>query len=685
MLKLKISNNPPADACLLGYYHGTNFEVDTGLGLRNVGTDWLENRTGFDPGGIQVVEDGQAELTSGNVAIGIKSCRRRNLIDPHPLPFKHRIGDNTALGQIERFVYNPLADSVTGDDAIAILKNDLKILNADGSEAEDVFWDIELIDVAADGGKVALSTSYGWRVRLNIDTQTTVQRPLFVKYTSIRSTLDSSGNVVVTHNIEELINASEYFSVEYIASIGAAITLADLGVVLDSASGALILDNSTASLAQAECIAFWTDETGWTWERSGNTLIITNGSASNITNIHTKSVRQVVREINALNIAVKATLLLDYPVCDLSTTSPTQPASIANDGRNPGILADRFFAYHYSDTKAFVKPPDNVTRSDDWNPVVTLAPFSYDGTGSLTGYTFTYFIPEKTWMPFSEIYNTANSYDFDYLEEIDFEPVLITPSVIGLKHRHVLIDSVKLTINGVIANDLLSDYDAEAGVLRLSRDILDAEDIKVSYAYYPKYDYIVDFLDLNPNQLHVPDGYRLFFGVFVFPYKTVSSVPATTITAPVVMYCVADSAQEVISAVEAYPDPSTGLTGVAKLLGIFQTNSQGEISEVGILDVRSHGGGIKESADINKIEKRAPEVQFFGDIGYLDGQPYTGSGVIIVDGPNRILGSDDSIPDLIAPVDGGFIDTTGRENIDDIKKRLKRHASIGTFTITDLD
>lgn len=688
MLRLKLSDNPPPDACLIGYYSGTEFGADEHLGLLDASWEWPENRTGREDA-VQVVHHGTPwdAITSGDVVIGNQSARIRDLTEPTPLPWGHRIGNNTAFGRKEYYVFNPLANTYSPttqvEDIIAELKRDIRVINADGTLATDVIWDLDLVDSGGDNGKITLGASFGWRVYIYVNKKPDRFRPLLVRFTAVETAVDAAGDPVVVHNFEELINAAPYIT-GTVAEPGT--TPASTGYVLELQSdNTLRLVLGSSPPANAMAVAFWTDTTDRDWQvvASGfnKDLHIRVDSTTTILgtvhNINLLSVREVVQEINALNLDVKATALLDAPSCDLAVTTGT----IDQFGANPALMENHVFAYYENDTRMFIDLPADQSRSEDWHAVIDGSPIRYTITDTADpqyGYELTYNLSESAWMPFSGLNST-------HLEEID-EPIALLSERFGsVRHEDIDLTTLRLKMDGVLSNALIEDYDASSGILRFSRDIISGEDITVDYCYNPGYKVVFDAIDLNPGQLHLPDSYRLYIGLYVIPNTVVPPGGSPVSHAPTIGYVVANTISEIAAAISNLTDAVSGLSLNAKLLGIFQSNSQGEASDVGVLDVRSHGGGIAEGLDLESIFKDAPEVQFFSDIGYWDGQPYAGSGVIVIQGPSTILGNDTSMPGLIAPADGGLFDTTGRQNIDDIRRRLKKHHTVGHYGVVDLE
>lgn len=694
MLKFKLSKKPPTNSCLVGFYTGTGFNINDNLAIRDYSWEWAENRTGLQDK-TKTVRYGTPwdAITSGDVVVGNTSARRRDLTRPVPLPWGHRIGDNTALGAQELLVYNPLADgidpSTEPEKAIAELKRDIRVLNADGSPAPDIIWDLDLVDSGGDNGKADITgnSEYGWRVYLYINKKTTRIRPLIVKYTGVETDSDTNNDLVIQNGVEELINPAPYITGEVVEP--GTIPSGSDGYVLElQNNGVLRMVLSSSPPDDAMAIAFWSDRTDRQWRvvNSGvnRDLEILDSSSSTVlgrvSNIEAYSVQEVVQEINSLNLEVKATPLVEYPVCELATASATD---ITSYGSDPALMENHMFVYYEDDTRIFLDKPNDLSRSEDWFGTVKGTPVRYyidDPTHPMYLYELTYTIGERAWLPYSEAFGTD-----EYLESIDEPAALLDTRHISLRHGNVIMNSLRLKINDKLANAVIDDYDKEAGVLRLNRSVVSAERVDISYAYNPDNEVPYDAINLNPGQLHLPDGYRLFFGVYIIPSKIVAPGGGTTTFSPNLGYAVANSASEVISAVDNLTNSSTGLPMNAKLLGLYQTNSQGEIDDVGIVDIRTHGGGLDKDVDLKKLFKNAPEAQFFADVGYWDGEPYAGSGVIVVQGPNDILGSDDSLPTLAAPADGGFFDTTGREDLDDIRRRLRKHGQVGQYNIVDLE
>lgn len=664
MLKLKLSKNPKEGSCLIGYYTGTEFTVGANLGLRDVSYEWAENRTGHENISVAVSTTAVTAdaVTSGEVVMGIVSARSKDLVDPTPLPFGHEIGSNTAFGANQFRVYSDIASDInptTADlqeEALSILKREIKLLDITGEEVQDIVWDLWFGPSPA-SARVAVGSDYGWKVYILVDRPTTDDRPLLVQYNAIDTVTED-----VTKNKEELLNADTYMIGGDFVATGAGVTASNDYSLEITTSGnyELAYDPTNRTLEHAMAIAFWgPDDSTWTWEISGTDLILDDGAPQATISITGKTVKELVQAVNAQNLLVKATLLLDYPVCDFPATGQHQ---ITGYGSNPLFFDDQVFVYYPNETKFYVEKPTNVTNSEEWYCEVTGTPIIY--TDTVTSDVVRYEITEKVWMPFSPVYT-------DKLEVIDEPAHLIDGKYVSVRRNHLEPSSIVLKINGTYANSIVEDYDAVTGVLKLSKDVLAADNVSVSYAWDPKNTYIFEGLNLNVGQLHVPDGYRLYFGIYIVP----ASVNGSVKTKPTIGWAVSNRFDEMVTALASVSH--------AQLLGVFQVSAQSDEDDVKILDIRSQGGGLKDTANIESVKKRAPESEFFADIGYWDGEPYAGHGVIVVLGPSTIIGDGPSVVEP-APADGGFADQTGNQNLDDIRRRTKKHVTIGMHNIIDL-
>lgn len=86
--------------------------------------------------------------------------------------------------------------------------------------------------------------------------------------------------------------------------------------------------------------------------------------------------------------------------------------------------------------------------------------------------------------------------------------------------------------------------------------------------------------------------------------------------------------------------------------------------ELNLVDIRLRGGGIKESEDVAKIISQQAEAKWYEDIGYWDGQPYSGSSVVLVKLPYEVL-----------------IEYGGNFTEQQIRKIVSKHIAHGTYPV----
>ena len=321
-------------------------------------------------------------------------------------------------------------------------------------------------------------------------------------------------------------------------------------------------------------IAFWTDTTDREWEVVASGInkdiniqtIATPTILGTVHNINLLSVSEVVHQINALNLDVKATPLIECATCDLEITTGT----IDQFGGSPALMEDYLFAYYENDTKVFLERPDDVSRSEDWFSVINASPVRYtvtDVTDPMYGYELTYNIGERSWQPFASLVTSD-------LEELGEPVAQLSSRFVSVRHGNVTMSNLRLKVDNTLANAMIADYDSISGILRFNRDVVSAENITVDYTYDPEYRVTIDAINMNPGQLHLPDAYRLFVGVYIIP-RTIRAPGASAVSyVPNIGYVIANTVAEVVAAVDNMIDGSSGNSLKAKLLGVYQSNSR---------------------------------------------------------------------------------------------------------------
>jgi len=697
MLKLKLSDRPPPNACLVAYYNGTRFDVESNLGFTDTSWEYAPNRTGyFRKARVHRIGTPHDPVGSGDVVVGNVSVRRRNLVDPIPLPWGYELGKENRFRR-ELLLFNPLADQYDpanqdeAEFAVAEIKKGIELVDTDGEVATDVYWDIGLVPdpTLPHDGRVAFGSAFGWKVFLYIDRETENNRPLMVRYNA----LDVSSNVtdpLVLYSYEELIAATPYLTGLVMEPNSAVPADKDYILEINPSANFRLVSNGLINTCMA--IALWTEvpNRAWTVEPNGTDrdVIIWDVSDPNpanhielgrVQNVMQRSVRETVHEINKLNLNIQATTLVDYASAELMLDSTKKV--ITNVGSEPLLMESHVFVYYPRDTKISTEKPVDLENEEDWFVNIYATPFRVTLTsGPQVNYILTYNVGEYAWQPYSSHFDST-LYDDDYLESIDEPAEFVAEDFIATRHRNFLPESLRVMNHGHDITSSVLDYDETSGAIRLERNILDADNITLRYAYKPDNKTVLQSLNFNPRQLHLPEGYRLYFGIYVIPSRVVNTAGVVTNFSPNLGYVIANTQEEIRTTVDNLTHVSSGLPVNAILLGIYQTNSQGEAIQVKTLDARSEGGGLKDDLDMESIAKRIPEAQFFSDIGYWDGEPYAGSGVIVVQVPTRLFGMDPT-PVVNTPR-GGFAITDGRQKPSDIRKRVDSHLTIGMTSLLD--
>jgi hypothetical protein len=98
------------------------------------------------------------------------------------------------------------------------------------------------------------------------------------------------------------------------------------------------------------------------------------------------------------------------------------------------------------------------------------------------------------------------------------------------------------------------------------------------------------------------------------------------------------------------------------LLGEVSTTDAYKNDDLSSIDIRLKGGGLREDYDIEYAAEDHPEIKWFEDIGYWDGQPHNTSAMVLVKLPYTIL-----------------TDYGGTFEKEEVQKIAERHTALGTY------
>jgi len=677
MIKFTINKAPNQDACLLQFVTGTYVDADTNTGFNDVSFLWAQNRAGID-GMIRTVNhDGPRDVFGTADILVTDICAvRRDLIRPAPLFWRHLIGSNTLLGKSRKYVFSPTTDALPVSTAVerrramTELRNNIKLLEADGSES-DIVWDLNADSINTANIKETLGANTGWNVHIYLEDAPTRDRPLFIQYTAV----DAAG---VYTNYVELLNVEEPLVSDGIEEFPWPPVSNDY-VIVKNDDNTFTLD---APGRPCYSVALWTDQAGWTIDESGTDVEFELNTVLQFTVDRAgKTVREWVSEVNAQGFPIKATVLSDHQdAVDIFIPATTTPI---NSFGTVLFLGWHLIIKQLYSTKFFCKTPKQRLRQEEWRPEMRIGHVHYEETsGPLTGALLTYDIPEVDWVSRNPLVASADK-KYVYKDPVD----IVRPDVLALNYTRVNIESLILEVNNQNGNYLIEDYDARSGLLKLTKPIESSDSITASYEHDLDGWYEIDSIDLNPIEKHFPGAYRYFVGIYITPsqIEDTPSGPDPLVLKPVVGWAAAANIGDLQAAVDGIMDPTGSYPISARLIGIYQISSQQDVHDIKILDIRSYGGGLKHDVDMDQIVKHAPESQFYSDIGYWDGEPYPGTGVVVVQGPAALLGNNTTAPGTPSPPDGDFINMTGKHRPDELRRRIHQHTVVGTYAILDMD
>lgn len=102
------------------------------------------------------------------------------------------------------------------------------------------------------------------------------------------------------------------------------------------------------------------------------------------------------------------------------------------------------------------------------------------------------------------------------------------------------------------------------------------------------------------------------------------------------------------------------------LLGKIYVRPNSSIDSVQLVDVRKRGGGLKEHISKTVMNQMEPESNYYWDIGFWDGEPYSENGVIVVQLSSSVLR-----------------ENGGKMTKEEVERAIKRHVGFGNLPIIE--
>lgn len=310
-----------------------------------------------------------------------------------------------------------------------------------------------------------------------------------------------------------------------------------------------------------------------------------------------------------------------------------------------------------------VKPPNSIETLENWYPRVAFSHFERVYTVHGMAVKLNYAMPEYDRQDYSSVYGKP------YMDVINEKAVVINETTIKIKNSpmYVKLDNnykpinltvTKKDITGSTKNLKISNWIYTDGLIELKDIISENDTIFVTYTYeelnyvyrgfYDKGSTFID-LDVNPSKYHtfldnrlkpyerrhVYDLFNTVIYFFLRPSR-ISQIYQDTIeniTPPVTMV------PEIINTETIYhkfgdsmPDSKYDIA-----IGNIHIRQNTSLKSTVMIDTRTRGGGVIEGLSDQLRRELEPESDYYWDIGYWDGEPYTENAVIVIRLDRRIL------------------------------------------------
>ena len=353
---------------------------------------------------------------------------------------------------------------------------------------------------------------------------------------------------------------------------------------------------------------------------------ISNGTISYSSDYVGKSLRQVVTELNTSSFPVEIRAIADVnslKTGELIATGSTIPSGFdlkdrTSNGKGAIVRVKRW-AVKYKERKSIsLLPPVNNGTTLPWHARVTDGEF----TQKLNGATYTFSTPEYSNQTWSDKYGRP-------FKDVYGEPVVFrTANSISLKSSPVYWKNniVLGTDEKTYPASIIKDVDQFNGVVFLQPGTVLP---KNTLAYYSYIDESFEYKDLNINGHFLQNPYILDKYIVYYLKPTGSSTGINRSRG--VYHVVSDSIE---AAINFIPEESSGEP--VAIIGAVSVRSYQNENEIGIIDTRTYGGGLRNDRIGEAAEKKHPRSQYFYDIGRKEGIPYPGAAAIVIDLPSEL-------------------------------------------------
>jgi hypothetical protein len=256
------------------------------------------------------------------------------------------------------------------------------------------------------------------------------------------------------------------------------------------------------------------------------------------------------------------------------------------------------------------------------------------------------------------------------------KPEIVGDRKIKLRYTplYVTPDTITVTVNAIPA--VVRGWNITEGTLDIDTQVKDSDAIVVSYyylenaytyrGYWDEENQRYWHLDLNPGHGHSYTDINKDTG-------EIQDVPTFGLINKTVYIYMKPNARFTDSGdmVRGSYEPQVLFHGFEDiqtsniiLLAKIQVRPNSSLDSLNIIDTRLRGGGLKESIGKKLMRELNPESEFYWDIGYWDGEPYSENGVMVIRLPKYLLQ-----------------ENGGRFNKEEVELIAQRHVGFGNLVI----
>jgi hypothetical protein len=401
-------------------------------------------------------------------------------------------------------------------------------------------------------------------------------------------------------------------------------------------------------------------------------ITINDGSISPSYTYTNKRIEEVCSYFNGTALKCNVKKLLDIGQERLATGALIGSSTdVHGDGAT--IIRYAGFALRYNESSIIqLQPPTNVGPLVSWYPRIgngtihvrfqDVSPGAFPGITSNAVYTFSvpeYF--EQEWSvqygaPYKDVFGeSANIMRYNSSNSTTVIKTANSPIYYRNKNISVTIKNVRQP------SSIIRHVDENNGFIYLNVKLNSNTPVSIDYAYKEDF-YLYDAIDLNPTTSHNPiivDSFVAFYlkptsaeGALISGGKSIFHEFLNTSLA---------GRSKTVRMIDQSVNQNIKLYEPVLYLGSVSLRHN-KTDKIEVIDTRTRGGGIR-SSEIEDRRNSWREVEYFWDIGSIDGVPIPGNAGVVI-----------NLPDYLKSTDMPR---------DEIRDRATRTVSLGTVPIVD--